>query len=340
MSVGTCRQCKPALRTNQEHSTHGPTSPNRTPARPAYSVRGDGVWRHAQRGHRHGQCGAHAGPDAGRAGAGRGRRGGARGDRGGRRIERCDRLDRRRGRLPVRRRPRGRSAIACGRPPPARARRGCCSCGREWCSTRTWIEETRRFIEHAELGGRVDARAAAFRRAGEADTLGSTIVEGLAADRGRARRAAAPAAGPADLEDRSTRSSAAIAANGADPETTLAPPPRPPPHRHAAQPNHDGGGRGVLDRMPHPLSSRRFMSAPNSAPLASNKKPMKLAALRGSSATFLNSEESPMNPCAADPEPTACLDRGTNRSLPDCATCYSARCSSCRRASGSRMRNR
>src|SRR6202040_3692343 len=43
----------------------------------------------------------------------------------------------------------------------------------------TWIEETRRFIEQAELGGRADARAAAFRRTGEADTLGSAIVEGL-----------------------------------------------------------------------------------------------------------------------------------------------------------------
>jgi glycosyltransferase involved in cell wall biosynthesis len=43
----------------------------------------------------------------------------------------------------------------------------------------TWIEETRRFMEQAELGGRADARAAAFRRTGEADTLGSAIVEGL-----------------------------------------------------------------------------------------------------------------------------------------------------------------
>src|SRR5260221_148159 len=34
----------------------------------------------------------------------------------------------------------------------------------------TWVEETRRFIEHAELGGRADAQAAAFRRTGEADT--------------------------------------------------------------------------------------------------------------------------------------------------------------------------
>jgi glycosyltransferase involved in cell wall biosynthesis len=43
----------------------------------------------------------------------------------------------------------------------------------------TWTEETRRFIEHAELGGRANARAAAFRRTGEADTLRSAIVEGL-----------------------------------------------------------------------------------------------------------------------------------------------------------------
>jgi glycosyltransferase involved in cell wall biosynthesis len=43
----------------------------------------------------------------------------------------------------------------------------------------TWIEETRRFIEQAELSGRADTRAAAFRRTGEADTLGSAIVETL-----------------------------------------------------------------------------------------------------------------------------------------------------------------
>jgi hypothetical protein len=43
----------------------------------------------------------------------------------------------------------------------------------------TWTQETQRFIEHAELSGRSDARAAAFRRTGEADTLGSAIVEGL-----------------------------------------------------------------------------------------------------------------------------------------------------------------
>jgi hypothetical protein len=44
----------------------------------------------------------------------------------------------------------------------------------EW----TWIEEIRRFIERAELNGRVEARAAAFRRTGEADTLGSALLEG------------------------------------------------------------------------------------------------------------------------------------------------------------------
>jgi glycosyltransferase involved in cell wall biosynthesis len=43
----------------------------------------------------------------------------------------------------------------------------------------TWTEETRRFIEHAQLSGRAEARAAAFRRTGEADTLGSAITEGL-----------------------------------------------------------------------------------------------------------------------------------------------------------------
>jgi glycosyltransferase involved in cell wall biosynthesis len=43
----------------------------------------------------------------------------------------------------------------------------------------TWTEETRRFIEHAEMGGRADARAAAFRRNGEAETVGSLIAEGL-----------------------------------------------------------------------------------------------------------------------------------------------------------------
>ncbi len=43
----------------------------------------------------------------------------------------------------------------------------------------TWTQEIQRFIEHAELSGRSDARAAAFRRTGEADTLGSAIMEGL-----------------------------------------------------------------------------------------------------------------------------------------------------------------
>lgn len=43
----------------------------------------------------------------------------------------------------------------------------------------TWVEETRRFIERSELSGRADARAAAFRRTGEADTLGSAVLEGL-----------------------------------------------------------------------------------------------------------------------------------------------------------------
>jgi glycosyltransferase involved in cell wall biosynthesis len=43
----------------------------------------------------------------------------------------------------------------------------------------TWIEETRRFIERAEQSGRADARAAAFRRTGEAETLGSAIMEGV-----------------------------------------------------------------------------------------------------------------------------------------------------------------
>jgi glycosyltransferase involved in cell wall biosynthesis len=42
-----------------------------------------------------------------------------------------------------------------------------------------WIEETKRFVEHAELGGQVDARAAAFRPAGDGDTLMPTLAEGL-----------------------------------------------------------------------------------------------------------------------------------------------------------------
>jgi glycosyltransferase involved in cell wall biosynthesis len=44
----------------------------------------------------------------------------------------------------------------------------------------TWVDETRRFIEEAETCGRVDARAAAFRRTQDAETLGSAILEGLA----------------------------------------------------------------------------------------------------------------------------------------------------------------
>jgi glycosyltransferase involved in cell wall biosynthesis len=44
----------------------------------------------------------------------------------------------------------------------------------------TWTDEARRFIEQAELGGREDARAAAFRRTVEADTLGAAFVQGLA----------------------------------------------------------------------------------------------------------------------------------------------------------------
>jgi len=43
----------------------------------------------------------------------------------------------------------------------------------------TWVEETRRFIEQAELRGRTDARAAAFRRTSEADTVGAAIMEVL-----------------------------------------------------------------------------------------------------------------------------------------------------------------
>ena len=43
----------------------------------------------------------------------------------------------------------------------------------------TWTEEARRFIERAELGGEVDARAAAFRRSGDADTLGAALAEAL-----------------------------------------------------------------------------------------------------------------------------------------------------------------
>jgi glycosyltransferase involved in cell wall biosynthesis len=43
----------------------------------------------------------------------------------------------------------------------------------------TWVEETRRFIERAELSGRADSEVAAFRRSGDADTLGSVALEGL-----------------------------------------------------------------------------------------------------------------------------------------------------------------
>jgi glycosyltransferase involved in cell wall biosynthesis len=43
----------------------------------------------------------------------------------------------------------------------------------------TWVEETRRFIERAELSGRADSRVAAFRRSGDVDTLGSVVLEGL-----------------------------------------------------------------------------------------------------------------------------------------------------------------
>ncbi len=43
----------------------------------------------------------------------------------------------------------------------------------------TWSDEARRFIEQAERGGRADAKAAAFRRTGEADTVGAAIIEAL-----------------------------------------------------------------------------------------------------------------------------------------------------------------
>jgi glycosyltransferase involved in cell wall biosynthesis len=42
-----------------------------------------------------------------------------------------------------------------------------------------WVDEAQRFVQRAELGGRVDARAAAFRPAGDGDTLGAVMVEGL-----------------------------------------------------------------------------------------------------------------------------------------------------------------
>jgi hypothetical protein len=44
----------------------------------------------------------------------------------------------------------------------------------------TWIEETRRFIEMAELSGRTNARAAFFRAPEPVDTLGAIIVQALA----------------------------------------------------------------------------------------------------------------------------------------------------------------
>jgi glycosyltransferase involved in cell wall biosynthesis len=42
----------------------------------------------------------------------------------------------------------------------------------------TWVDAAQRFVEHAELGGRVDARAAAFRLSGDGDTLGSIMADG------------------------------------------------------------------------------------------------------------------------------------------------------------------
>jgi hypothetical protein len=43
----------------------------------------------------------------------------------------------------------------------------------------TWIEETRGFVQRAELGGRANARAAAFRPPGEADSLAATLREAV-----------------------------------------------------------------------------------------------------------------------------------------------------------------
>lgn len=43
----------------------------------------------------------------------------------------------------------------------------------------TWSEEARQFVERTELSGRAAVRAAAFRRTGEAETLGAGVVEGL-----------------------------------------------------------------------------------------------------------------------------------------------------------------
>jgi glycosyltransferase involved in cell wall biosynthesis len=44
----------------------------------------------------------------------------------------------------------------------------------------TWVEEASRFIQASELGGRADARAAAFRPPGEADGFAAMLAEGLA----------------------------------------------------------------------------------------------------------------------------------------------------------------
>ncbi|HLH97486.1 MAG TPA: glycosyltransferase [Xanthobacteraceae bacterium] len=44
---------------------------------------------------------------------------------------------------------------------------------------RTWVDETRRFIEQAEMGGHSDRRAAAFRRTQDVETLGAAIIQGL-----------------------------------------------------------------------------------------------------------------------------------------------------------------
>jgi hypothetical protein len=41
-----------------------------------------------------------------------------------------------------------------------------------------WVEETKRFVQNAELGGQSDARAAVFRPAGDGDTLLPTLAEG------------------------------------------------------------------------------------------------------------------------------------------------------------------
>jgi glycosyltransferase involved in cell wall biosynthesis len=44
----------------------------------------------------------------------------------------------------------------------------------------TWIEETRRFIQMAQLSGRANARAALFRAPTTANTLGASILQKLA----------------------------------------------------------------------------------------------------------------------------------------------------------------